>query len=670
MEQNLLLTTERLKLGADLQRGWTANGALVLKHVPSQVYLNVSQKQLAALEAFGEGATVPEVFARLLRERRCLPLREFYELVLKACRAGVLCSKASRRPVHQAMAWPAWSMGERWRWPMALVPLLVLLGLEWRTPGLAGEWEWTAWAAGFVVAIVALSAGQMLAATILSGAGGEVYRRPPFESLAALHPRLDLRDSRLLRPVEQVLIALATQLPLSACLLAATIWFPDLMPALVFAWLLVWRPWGSGLARRLAALLSRCPHLDTDTDFLFHPNQRPQLHWRPWWRRWDWRVCGIELAWASLWSVLVARLVLGALGVGLLDVVAADAGYWLIALPGIGAALLLALMIVTVRRWRDGLEKSWRAARQRWEQFRRRQQGYVFPETEAALLRIAAGHPLLSLLNPYDRTTVVRSWRPAVFTSRTILASGEKTGHHIGLILSGRVTARRITPSGRRVAALTMEEGDLFGLPHGLRPDGGDEGTLEFRTSTPVAAMLMPADVFKQCVIEKLGAKTVYDLTYKLAFLQRLKVCAHWDAHAVGRFARLAQIAAYGDGEVIVREGEDTKWFYIVYQGVAQVRHGARFLSRLKTGDFFGEISLLQNSVAVADVVAQGSVRCLQIDRNNFLRFMTHNHHVALALERISSARLGHPIFPLKAAAMASAHPFVGVDRRDGVCYS
>jgi CRP-like cAMP-binding protein len=67
-----------------------------------------------------------------------------------------------------------------------------------------------------------------------------------------------------------------------------------------------------------------------------------------------------------------------------------------------------------------------------------------------------------------------------------------------------------------------------------------------------------------------------------------------------------------------------------VYDGIAQVRTRRKFVNRLKTGDFFGEISLLQNSTAIADVVAQGQLRCLQIDRTSFLRFMTHNHHVAL----------------------------------------
>lgn len=662
MEQNLLLTAERLRLGGDLQRGWTSRGVFVIKNTPAQTYLAVSEEQARVLDAFGEGATVPEVLARLLSERRCPPLREFYELVVKAHEAGVLRAGPPRQPPRRALDWPAWRAGSRWLAPFLAVQLLAGLALFWRAPVLAGAWSAEALALGMLGAVVALSGGQMLAAAILVGAGGEVYSRRPLESFAFFHPRLDLRDARLLRPSEQALVASAAKLPLALAVLGALVFQPSALAPLAAAWLVVWRPWGQGLARRLAGLLSRRPPRDTDRDFLFRPNLGPQLHWRPWWRRHDWRVCALELGWAALWALFLCRLVLPALGLDFFAVAADENAHWGGTLAALGACLLLASLAVLARRWRDAARQALSRLAAAWERSRRRRRDYVFPDTDAALLRLAGAHPLLALLNPYDRAALVRAWRPVTFPARALLESADKTGRHVGLVLSGRVTASRVAPSGRRVRALSLEEGDFFALPDaGVSAGGGaGESPLELRCATPLAAMMAPADVFRRCVIDKLGANLVYDLTYKFAFLQRLRFCAHWDAAAVARFSRLAQIASYRDGEIIVREGEDTKWFYILYEGLAQVRRGERLLTRLRAGDFFGEISLLQNSAAVADVVAQGPVRCLQIDRSSFLRFMTHNHHVALALERISSARLGHPIFPLRPAAVGSVHPFGG----------
>ena len=670
MEQNLLLTTEQLKLSTELQRGWCSRGCFVIKNVPAQAYMAVSREQAVVLEVFGEGSTVPDVFARLLRERRCPPLREFYELVLKAVRAGVLVSGPSRKPHRSALNWPGWQPGPGALWPVVASTVAALVGLAWRSLETTGIWSTGGIVLGAVAAVVALSAGQAFAATLLVGAGGDVYGRSLGSSLFFAHARLDLRDRLLLRPAEQALILLAALAPLSLAVLGALVWAPSALPPLGLVWMFLWRPWGGGTVQALAALISRNPRVATDSDFLFHLNQRPQLHWRPWWRRWDWRVCLIELVWAGIWTVLLAKLVLGAMGIGLLEAVSGDLGYWWAALQAVLAGLLVVSVVVMLRRWRTGMARGWADLRQRWDCVRRRRKDFVFPETEADLLRIASAHPLFSLLNAYDRLAVVKSWRPVIFPSRSEVVTRGEDGGTVGLVLSGRVVAARSAPTGRRVHAFSFEEGDLFGVPSCIGDEARTEGSLELRAATPVFAMVMPAGLFRSRVADKLGAALVHDLSYRRAFLQRLKVCAHWDAHAVGRFARLAQVVAYADGEVIVREGEDPRWFYIIYQGAAQVRRRDSLVSRLKAGDFFGEISLLQSSTATADVVAHGAMRCLQIDRGSFLRFMTHNHHVALALERISSSRLGHPIFPLKTVPITASQPFAGETSRTGVVYS
>jgi CRP-like cAMP-binding protein len=644
MDQNLLLTAEKLTLNADIQRGWVTNRAFVIKNVPAQTYLVVSAAQAVVLQAFAEGSTVPAVLARLLQSRECLPLREFYELVVKAYRADILCAGSVRKPVKKPIRWPAVKAGFL-LWPSVLLAAAVFIWLMVRAPLVPQEWP--PLAVGTAVALVMLSLGQMLSAALLVNAGGEVYAGRRLAAVAGLHLRFDLRDIRLLRPGEQVLVMLAGNMPLTIALLVALCQAPFTAAPLAAVWLLAWRPWGEGLPRRLAGLLSRYPHLDTDREFLFLPNQRPQIHWRPWWRRWDWRVCAIELAWAAGWSLLVARLVLDELGLSFMEV-ATDWSYWSWSLPALGSALLLTVMVMMVRRWRDGLRQSWREVKQRGERmWRHWRHEYVFPDNEAALLRVASAHPLLGQLNPYDQALVCRSWRPMTFKAWTELASDKVESPQVGLILSGLAQASRVGKNGRRMKVLALEAGDFFGLPQ-LKP-GGDEVRLHVRSRTPLAAMVMPAEVFRDVILARLGAEVTYDLTHKYAFLRTLSLCKFWHTHAVARFARLAQVASYADDESVVQDKGETRWFYIVYDGIAQVRSRGKLLTRLKSGDFFGEISLLQNSVAVADVVAQGQLRCLQIDRTSFLRFMTHNHHVALQLEKISSYRLGHPIFPLGA---------------------
>jgi CRP-like cAMP-binding protein len=644
MDQNLLLTVEKLTLSPDIQRGWVANKTFVIKNVPAQTYLTISAAQAVVLQTFAEPTTVPDAFARLLRGRDCLPLREFYELVVKAHQAGILYAGTVRKPVRKTVRWPAMRGGFLW-WPICLLVATVFGWLLVKAPMLPTNWVPVA--IGAIAGLVMLTLGQMLAASLLAGAGGEVYPGKRLATLAGLHLRLDMSDARLLRPGEQALIALGESLPLTVGLLLCLWLWPVAALSMTAMWLLLWRPWGGGLPRRLTGVMSRHPHLDTDSRFLFTANQRPQRHWRGVWKRWDWRCCVVELVWTVAWTLLVARLALYELGLSFMEILEDDWSYWAVSLQVLGATLLVTIMVIMIRRWRDGFRQVQRNLRQRWTtMWRHWRQEYVFPDNEAALLRLAAAHPLLGQLNPYDQATILRSWRPVTFRAWTKLTHGEEESHHVGLILSGRATASRVGKNGRRMRALSLAEGDFFGLPH-LR-SGGEDALLAVKTKTPVAAMMMPLDVFKNVIVARLGADVVYDLTHKYAFLRMLPLCAHWHTHAVARFARLAQIASYGDDDYVIHEKGDAGWFYIVYDGIAQVRTRRKFVNRLKTGDFFGEISLLQNSTAIADVVAQGQLRCLQIDRTSFLRFMTHNHHVALRLEKISSQRLGHPIFPLR----------------------
>jgi CRP-like cAMP-binding protein len=116
----------------------------------------------------------------------------------------------------------------------------------------------------------------------------------------------------------------------------------------------------------------------------------------------------------------------------------------------------------------------------------------------------------------------------------------------------------------------------------------------------------------------------------------------------VQRFAQLSALNSYPEGSVIFSESQMVDSFFIVFEGDAIVWRGNRQLAIIRVGEFFGEIGLLQNSNATATITARYSTRCLVIARAEFIRFVTHNYSVALELERVSSARLGRPIFPVR----------------------
>src|ERR1035437_11187439 len=90
MDQNLLLAAQKIALAPSLQHSESTNGLRVVKNAATKTYLTVTQPQWRILEMFAVTRSVPMVLAQTLDERACLPLGEFYELVLKAVRARIL----------------------------------------------------------------------------------------------------------------------------------------------------------------------------------------------------------------------------------------------------------------------------------------------------------------------------------------------------------------------------------------------------------------------------------------------------------------------------------------------------------------------------------------------------------------------------------------------------
>jgi CRP-like cAMP-binding protein len=138
------------------------------------------------------------------------------------------------------------------------------------------------------------------------------------------------------------------------------------------------------------------------------------------------------------------------------------------------------------------------------------------------------------------------------------------------------------------------------------------------------------------------------NMVLKVPFLRSIPLCKNWHLQAIERFAQLSTLTEYPDGHVIFSEGQMVDRFFIIFEGDAIVNRETRQIGVVRVGEFFGEIGLLQNSSASASISARRNLRCLEIPRNEFLRFVTHNYAVALELERVSTARLGRPIFPVR----------------------
>jgi len=91
---------------------------------------------------------------------------------------------------------------------------------------------------------------------------------------------------------------------------------------------------------------------------------------------------------------------------------------------------------------------------------------------------------------------------------------------------------------------------------------------------------------------------------------------------------------------VIARQGEVGTGFFVVAAGTVRVVRDGETLNRLGPGDFFGEMSVLDQMPRVAAVIAETPVTCLGIASWEFERLLLEQPALALAILRGVARRL------------------------------
>ncbi len=97
---------------------------------------------------------------------------------------------------------------------------------------------------------------------------------------------------------------------------------------------------------------------------------------------------------------------------------------------------------------------------------------------------------------------------------------------------------------------------------------------------------------------------------------------------------------SFPDGQRILRQGFSGGGFFILLEGEVRVRVDGDDVARLGKGDFFGEISLLLGEPPIADVVATGPVKALQLAGPGLREFLLAYPSVMYRMLQSVSRRL------------------------------
>jgi hypothetical protein len=95
-----------------------------------------------------------------------------------------------------------------------------------------------------------------------------------------------------------------------------------------------------------------------------------------------------------------------------------------------------------------------------------------------------------------------------------------------------------------------------------------------------------------------------------------------------------------GEGEVIVKKGEDLDRMLVIFAGSVDVRSGERKLVELKEGQFVGEMSFLSGERPTVDVVAKQGARFVSWPKAPLRAFLEEHGGLRATLQTILGADL------------------------------
>jgi CRP/FNR family transcriptional regulator, cyclic AMP receptor protein len=108
----------------------------------------------------------------------------------------------------------------------------------------------------------------------------------------------------------------------------------------------------------------------------------------------------------------------------------------------------------------------------------------------------------------------------------------------------------------------------------------------------------------------------------------------------LNKIAGLAKTRRYARFTNIVREGERGDSFYVILDGTVLVKPSGKRSVRLKAGDWFGEMALLDGAPRTATVEAQDEVLVMVLGRAAFQKAVTADPKMAMVLLRTLAERL------------------------------
>ena len=127
----------------------------------------------------------------------------------------------------------------------------------------------------------------------------------------------------------------------------------------------------------------------------------------------------------------------------------------------------------------------------------------------------------------------------------------------------------------------------------------------------------------------------------KVELIRRVPLFAGCSKGELEQIAHIADEIDLNEGKEMTREGSRGREFFVLLEGDADVTKDGQSINQLCTGDFFGEIALVEDRPRTATVTATSPVRALVITDRAFRQLLDEQPEIREKVLAAANARTG-----------------------------
>ena len=232
-------------------------------------------------------------------------------------------------------------------------------------------------------------------------------------------------------------------------------------------------------------------------------------------------------------------------------------------------------------------------------------------DTKFTLLSILKSHFLFSKLHDYELEDVIDSMVDQYAEEGDVIITEGDGGDKYYCVEEGTV---EIEIGGNVVG--TMDGGNSFG-DLALMYNSPRAATIRARTECTL--WVLEKHFFRQAMVTS-SSNQAGNLAQ---FLGKLKLFESLSLESLSQLAKSLTLKTYEDRQYIITQGEIGEHFFVIFKGKVRITKtgddGREIpLITLNEGNVFGERALIKKEPRAANVIADGSVECYSLGRDDF----------------------------------------------------